>query len=267
MHEITLVKNQFPSVLECNFLVCHAPFVHADRTVPFNVLIYVTAGQITVTEDGTDYVIRAGELFFLKCGVHHYGKKLIKTGTSWYYIHFVLQECKSEKTDFLTIPKKTAGLAHTEIENSLKEFTEQYICRAPSFKWKSGALLFSMLCDAVFYPQHMSTQKSVLAERLSEYLREHVSEPFDSYVLENEFNLTGKYLELVFKREKHIPLQKYHTDLKIAEACRLLRTTLFSVKEISGKLGYSDMLYFSRTFHKACGMSPISYRKQIETNY
>ncbi|HAH60713.1 MAG TPA: DNA-binding transcriptional regulator AraC, partial [Treponema sp.] len=32
-------------------------------------------------------------------------------------------------------------------------------------------------------------------------------------------------------------------------------------------LGYSDMLYFSRTFRKACGMSPSSYRKLIETKY
>jgi len=105
MYEIILTKKYFPAILECNYLVCHTPFVHADRTVLFNVLIYVKCGQITVTED-------AGELLFLKSGVHHYGKKQIKAGTSWYYIHFILQNCGPYESDFLTIPKKTTGLAH-----------------------------------------------------------------------------------------------------------------------------------------------------------
>jgi AraC family transcriptional regulator, arabinose operon regulatory protein len=227
----------------------------------------VTCGQITVTEDAVDYEINAGELFFLKSGIHHYGKKQIKAGTSWYYVHFKLPDHEQGESDFLLIPKKTTGLAHSGIEKDLKEFTGQYAHKTPAVKWKGGALLFSLFCDIAFYSQYIPSQEPTLAERVSEYLRSHVYEPFDSHVLENEFNLTGKYLELVFKREKHVSLQKYHTDLKIAEACRLLRTTFFSVKEISGNLGYSDMLYFSRTFHKVCGMSPSSYRKQIEIKY
>lgn len=267
MHEISLVKNQLPAVLECNFLVCHSPFVHAERTVPFNVLIYVTAGQITVTEDEVDYAVNAGEMLFLKSGVHHYGRKLIKTGTSWYYVHFTLPESESDGGDILTIPKKRTGLVHSGIEETLEEFTGQYTGRTTASEWKIDASFFSLLCDIAFYPQRIFRQRTTLAEKLSEYLRKHISEPFDSRSLESEFNLTGKYLELVFKREMHVSLQKYHTDLKIAEARRLLRATFFSIKEISGKLGYSDMLYFSRTFRKACGMSPSSYRKLIETKY
>ncbi len=267
MHEISLVKNQLPAVLECNFLVCHSPFVHADRIVPFNVLIYVTAGQITVTEDGADYEVNAGEMLFLKSGVHHYGRKLIKTGTSWYYVHFTLPETESDAGDCLTVPKKRTDLVHSGIEEALEEFTGQYTGRTAAPEWKSNALFFSLLCDIALHLPRVPSRKASLAERLSEYLRERISEPFDSRSLENEFNLTGKYLELVFKREMHVSLQKYHTDLKIAEARHLLRTTFFSIKEISGKLGYSDMLYFSRTFRKACGMSPSSYRKLIETKY
>lgn len=267
MHEISFVKNQLPAVLECNFLVCHSPFVHADRTVPFNVLIYVTAGQITVTEDEIDYEVNAGEMFFLKSGVHHYGRKIIKAGTSWYYVHFILPAAESGTEDFLTIPKKRTGLVHSGIEEELEEFTGQYTARTTASEWKSNALFFSLLCDIALYSPRVPSRKTSLAEKLSEYLRGRISEPFDSRSLEDAFNLTGKYLELVFKREMHVSLQKYHTDLKIAEACRLLRTTLFSVKEISGRLGYSDMLYFSRTFRKACGISPSNYRKQIETKY
>src|SRR5574344_1083743 len=221
MHELVLQKDKLPSLLDCNYLVSHVPFKHVERTASFNVLILVTKGVLYVTEDGIDYEVGPGELLFLKSGVHCYGKKNMKPGLSWYYVHFLLPECKAPR---LVLPKKTANLLHSEIEERLKALVDDF------------------------------QQKNVCA-------------PFSVASLEKEFNLTGKHLEYVFKKEKHCSLGAYHTEIRMAEACALLRTTLLSVKEISNKLGYGDMLYFSRMFHKTYGVSPSEYRRQIAESY
>ena len=55
-------------------------------------MIYVADGVIYVTEDEKDHEIGAGELFFLKNRIRHYGKREIPRGTKWYYVHFFLDD-------------------------------------------------------------------------------------------------------------------------------------------------------------------------------
>ncbi|MDE7008119.1 MAG: AraC family ligand binding domain-containing protein, partial [Lachnospiraceae bacterium] len=92
MNEIMIDTCTLPAALSGAYQVASAPFIHADRTANFHVLIYVTEGHISVTEEDTDYLIQKEELFFLKSGLHHYGKSLIPQGTAWYFIHFRTQE-------------------------------------------------------------------------------------------------------------------------------------------------------------------------------
>ena len=82
MNEIMIDTRTLPAALSGAYQVASAPFIHADRTANFHVLIYVTEGHISVTEEDTDYLIQKEELFFLKSGLHHYGKSLIPQGTA-----------------------------------------------------------------------------------------------------------------------------------------------------------------------------------------
>lgn len=66
MNEIIIDTCSLPAVISGAYEVASVPFIHADRTTDFHVLIYVTEGYIGVTEDEQDYTIQKGELFFLK---------------------------------------------------------------------------------------------------------------------------------------------------------------------------------------------------------
>ena len=66
----------------------------------------------------------------------------------------------------------------------------------------------------------------------------------------------------VFKKEKGMTMQQYHNAMRMEEACRLLCSTLMRVGDIADRLGFTDMLYFSRCFHNYTGKSPSRYRKE-----
>lgn len=102
-----------------------------------------------------------------------------------------------------------------------------------------------------------------LADRICEYLGNHISEPFSTAVLEKEFYLSYKHMAAVFKREKGETMQQYHTKVRINAACYLLKSTLMPIGEIAAEIGYRDALYFSRCFHAAKGMSPTEFRRSI----
>lgn len=63
-----------------------------------------------------------------------------------------------------------------------------------------------------------------------------------------------------FKLHTGISPMTYLNELRVQRACEYLDTTRLSVKEVAATLGYDDPLYFSRSFKKCTGQSPLSYR-------
>ena len=107
MYQVSLSNEQLPSVVGYGLLATAEGFTHADRNLPFHVLIYVLEGTIYVTEDGVDYAVKPGQLLFLKSGLRHFGKRLIPRGTRWYYVHFALPQPTQENSPSLLAGKYT----------------------------------------------------------------------------------------------------------------------------------------------------------------
>jgi AraC family transcriptional activator of pobA len=53
-------------------------------------------------------------------------------------------------------------------------------------------------------------------------------------------------------------------EKQMAEAMRLLRTTVLPIEEVSSLLSYRDASYFGRMFKKLVGISPTTFRKECQ---
>ncbi len=76
----------------------------------------------------------------------------------------------------------------------------------------------------------------------------------------NEFSLKRDF-KAVFGR----PVHAYLLVARLAEACRLLRDTEDSVKQIAAAVGYAYPNHFSTAFRRAYGTSPASFRQSIRS--
>jgi AraC-like DNA-binding protein/mannose-6-phosphate isomerase-like protein (cupin superfamily) len=63
------------------------------------------------------------------------------------------------------------------------------------------------------------------------------------------------------KKTGHAPIQ-YFNHLKVQKACQYLLFTDMNVRMIAGRLGFDDPYYFSRTFTRLMGISPLHYRQR-----
>ena len=242
MNEIMLDNSCLPVMSVCDLCAAPEDFYHADRTVDFHVMIYVVEGVVYVTEGDVDYEIHAGEMLFLKSGIRHRGKRAIERGTRWYFIHFYLEETGGIPA---FSPDSSAPVPHVPVR----------LCA--ELPKKLTGLLGSELERAAFRGKEKS-QPRTLSDRICEYLNGQIAQPFSAGKLEKQFFLSYKHMAAVFKKEKQLTLQQYHNKVRMTEACRLL---------ISKELGYPDMLYFSRCFHRFAGMSPTQYRKSVPSFY
>jgi len=75
-------------------------------------------------------------------------------------------------------------------------------------------------------------------------------------------SLHRSYLHRIFKAVLQTTPQNFLIQCRIDNACRLLRTTSNTVKEISALVGYPNEQNFSRAFMRTMGLSPSNWRKE-----
>lgn len=260
---IQISSAMLPIVADCDILTASDNFYHMDRTADFNVMIYVTDGTMYVTENGIDHEISAGELFFLKSGLRHYGKRETPRGTRWFYAHFFLNDI-SDSCEHLILPKKLSGLSESSTEEKIYRLCEEFHSSDPLKSFRANAMFYELLLNTASEKQ---PEYKTVTDKICAYLDDHTDRPFTKELVEKSFFLSYSYLAAEFRKEKGISMGQYHNTARMKKACRLLRSTLLSVGEIADKLGFSDMLYFSRKFHSFTGISPTDYRKQIQNKY
>ena len=277
MNNIIFNNVCMPVLNGCDLCAASEPFYHADRTIDFNILIYVIEGTVYVTEGNVDYVVNAGEMIFLKNGIRHFGKYEIQKGTRWYFVHFYFQE-QSDLEEFLpsnepiqqyepvkfmrALPKFISNLTGSRIEKKLIKLIEYFHSDDNMKKWNINLHLHDLLTEIAMYDT-VDERPRKLSDRIADYINSHYTEPFSAKLLEKEFFLSYKYMAAVFKKETGRTMQQYHTLLRMNEACRLLKSTLMPIGEISEQVGYQDMLYFSRCFRTFSGISPTEYRRTV----
>ena len=78
-------------------------------------------------------------------------------------------------------------------------------------------------------------------------------------MVSRHFGLSEGYLSILFKEKFGVNFGDYLEDLRMKEACRLLKEGV-KVSEISERTGYNSVQSFRRAFKRVTGVSPSEYR-------
>lgn len=126
------------------------------------------------------------------------------------------------------------------------------------------AILILQICrkNHISYELTDVQTKSRECHEAKEYIETHYSDKITLDMLADECNLTKFYLSHKFSEVYGKSPMTYLTEVRIAAAKDLLKTTNHSIEEIAGAAGFSSSSYFSQTFQKICQMSPQQYRKE-----
>ncbi|WP_130837769.1 response regulator transcription factor [Lachnoclostridium sp. Marseille-P6806] len=91
------------------------------------------------------------------------------------------------------------------------------------------------------------------------YMEEHYREDISLHTLAQQVALSPNYTSNLFKKETGVNYSEYLNIVRIERAKELMRTTHLNVAEISDRVGFSEVSYFSRTFMKYAGIRPKKY--------
>lgn len=105
-----------------------------------------------------------------------------------------------------------------------------------------------------------------LARQISAYIDQHFSEEISLESLEQQFGVSKYHIAHLFQRQiGYSPIQ-YLQRRRIGEAQSKLVFTDQKVIDIALDVGFHSLSYFTRTFTKIVGMSPVLYRERSTKN-
>lgn len=107
------------------------------------------------------------------------------------------------------------------------------------------------------------TKENSLAAILEQYMKANLNSKITLASLSEQVHLAPAYLSRYFKEHTGETVSEYLFRIRIERAAELLRTTSYSITEISALCGYSSLGNFQRYFKKLVGISPSEYRKNL----
>ena len=114
--------------------------------------------------------------------------------------------------------------------------------------------------------EYAVTDESDLVEKIIAYIDGHYGEELTLDAIARHFAISRYYLCHAFKRQTGTSAIKFITSRRIYMAKKMLKDSYATITDIGFECGFSDSAYFIKTFRRAEGISPGSYRKQKRKN-
>ncbi|MBF9017295.1 MULTISPECIES: response regulator [unclassified Oceanispirochaeta] len=106
------------------------------------------------------------------------------------------------------------------------------------------------------------SRQDLIVKRVMIYVEDQYENTISLEDLAESLNLSPSHISKVIKKTTGQNLPEILNKFRINKAMQLLREELFSIKEITYRVGYNSQHYFSRIFKRETGFSPSDFRNR-----
>lgn len=259
------------------FRTCFEKYVpHGENTYfageshPFWEMVYITGGEWGVSADDRIYGLKEEQVIFHKPMEFHKIWKPLEEKASCFVCTFDLEG------DSKYLEEKVFKVNHSqrELMNSLltrirgysrEELKKSFLLPEGEGQYLANTLenFFILLSeDARTVKTVSDNADAVLFNKAVNILKEHTNGQISVAKVASTCSVSVSKLNKLFAAYAGCGVHSYHIKLKINEAIQLMSKG-FSSKEISDILGFNNQNYFSMTFKRETGFSPMNYKKQM----
>jgi AraC family transcriptional regulator of arabinose operon len=285
-NEVQFNLQSFPAIENMGLFRTSELWEHMDRVVDSDVMIFVRHGSVQIVEDEIEYIIKTGQVFFMKHGVRHYGHKKTPAGSEWNWITFTPTECKDDKLTVLdehfhdSIVHNGGNQKDRLIRMKLLEVNDfqrtcvrfnrlmdHYISGTAYGSLKLGVGVVDLLIDLYRDKTDKANGGNKLVTEVKKYVHYHLNQDIRSADLAKTLQMNYSYISRVFSRATGKSIQKYVMEQKIKESIRLFSESTLNITQVSARLGYTHPYYFTRIFKQVTGSSPTAFLKRGYYDY
>lgn len=114
-----------------------------------------------------------------------------------------------------------------------------------------------------FLEHSQSKKRRKVIEKALEYMELHYPEELNLNAVAERFYLNASYFSKIFKEGLGVSYTKYLMEFRVNKAAELMSDPTLKIYEISRRVGYEDVQYFTKMFKSIKGVTPGQYREKI----
>lgn len=249
------------SVIEQNIPAGTTYALHWHEYLEFEIII---SGEARHIYNNHTYHLAPGDAFLMcYCDFH---ELTALTDLRLYSVHFTSSILSSDLAKLLDYNRFHCHLTTQETERVLqliRTLIQEDLERRSYYQ----LLLHQYVNEIVILMVRKSTVSTndlapLPIQKAVSYLNEHFTEKITLEKLAQELALSTNYLGQLFKQQLGCTFHEYLNRLRLKYACRLLRATDLSVKEIGFTAGYQSTEHFLYVFRSNLQLTPTQYRRQ-----
>lgn len=226
------------------------------------IFIYCTEGRGTIVVDGRKYTLHESEAFCIPPYRYHRYFACEEDPWSILWVHF-----KGEDAQYFPLQDCRVIKFASQNASNRMYFLFDLLFRVLDGNYTLGNFIYITQVLSLILAETYDREKQNYVQEQNKhvtdvvrYMYRHLHEKLTLEDIVKEFELSKSYLNAIFKKyTKHAPMD-FFINLKMKEACRMLKTTDLYIYEVAQKLCYTDQYYFSRIFKKIVGVSPVEYK-------
>ena len=237
-------------------------------------LTYVDTGTLYTEVDGVSYKLGEKELIIYGPGQFHSQHTEEDQTVSYVTIMFNMENISPDvPQDWYRVLINQVFPYNKKVYTLIKALVQESSSGAPY----TDSLMHCLLTETIIrllqgiYVVPSAQPSSVvrqnyqeeLFERILAYVESKIYEPITIADICQQFSLSRSSLQLLFKNAVNQSPKKFISDMKLERSCQMLRENRYTISEISLKLGYSSIHYFSNAFNQKYHISPSEYAKRI----
>lgn len=220
-------------------------------------LIYVRDGQLAVSIDQKEYLLKKNDLVFIfNNQIHEFKTINYSEITIILFSPELIGDFSMNFKGF--IPKDNL----ISVDRKLDFEKMNSIYSQKSFLYSICAELVS---QTSFLPIEESSKTKILYKILL-YVESNYSDDCTLKIISKYLQYDYFYLSKLFVQLMNMTFTDYLNDYRISKACYLLENSHQTVGEISINCGYNNLRTFHRNFRNIIGQCPKAYRIRLKDN-
>lgn len=222
-------------------------------------LEYIIDGNGELNINGQRLEPERGDVFFLKRGSRH--SYSTDNSTPWHKYWIVFDGSVARAMADSYLPKDTYLFKNCSVKSHFERIF-QLSKTVTEYSKLTDAVALELLHIFMYIRNRTAYDDGGVARSIRRELDASVEKPFNLDRLCQSVNYSKNYIINVFKEEYGVTPYRYFLEKKTDAAKIYLMHTNLSVGDIAKKLNYADLQYFSTSFKKATGCSPLEFRKR-----
>ena len=237
----------------------YAPgYVFRQKKRKYEGITLILSGKMEWVSEGERQILYAGDLLFQEKDDQYQLKVVGDVPAEYVVISYLAEPIEDLRAllpgRFFRTPRLSK---HRDLfEGAVRLGNSRALCNGARF---CAAVQEILCCVIREYARKNAMPEGSYAENAMLFMEQNFSLPITCDLIAGEVGISPSHLRTLFKKEHGVSLITALNEIRIRHAKNMLKSGVFTLREVASQCGFQNEYYFSRVFKEITGISPGKY--------